>query len=505
MRRSRAILRLSSCALFLCALIGCAPAGAAKHDSAQEAGRRAAEEAPLAIEDCVVALLDEKAGSAERIRAIEALGELPADQVVVALPGLLRAVRSNDGRESDAARGVLANEDLKTERAALEELARKRHASLESDRSLLYFTAHLWAKSRGGWDDAPRLAQMTQAKDSRVRKLALDIVLHWMDRPGEMGMRRLDHGDIEDDAARVQLARALIAAAERDPLQADKLIKRLRRLVWDRPEFRPVFVDSLRYRWDFQLDAWQAVEGLCELSPSGIYMTMAISELIAAYESGRSWGDRRDDQVAAIVRRLTPAGQAAVVRAVSARIRESNRASVPLLAEIRDPPLRLILGLLNDPDGDVRLQAARILQKSSVRGDGVTGAWRKRLDDPDERVRTLAAEVLGTADAERHARLRGLLIELKGETPEGRGRAALQLQEARLEAPEIGAALVRAVRARDLAVREGLILAIEGSLGSGRTALEVLKELAAKESDPARRACARAALREVEGLKKERP
>jgi hypothetical protein len=70
----------------------------------------------------------------------------------------------------------------------------------------------------------------------------------------------------------------------------------------------------------------------------------------------------------------------------------------------------------------------------------------------------------------------------------------MQLHEAKVVPAEITAPLMRAVDRRDMAAREGLVLAVERCVATGRPADEVLKAFADdREAD----AYARAGLREL--------
>jgi hypothetical protein len=76
--------------------------------------------------------------------------------------------------------------------------------------------------------------------------------------------------------------------------------------------------------------------------------------------------------------------------------------------------------------------------------------------------------------------------------------AARQIQSLGLDAPDVTALLVRATDAGDLATREGLRLALEGSFATARPPREVLATLAESSNpDATTRAYARAALRQL--------
>ncbi|HEY7115611.1 MAG TPA: hypothetical protein VH475_03435 [Tepidisphaeraceae bacterium] len=131
----------------------------------------------------------------------------------------------------------------------------------------------------------------------------------------------------------------------------------------------------------------------------------------------------------------------------------------------------------------------------------ISQLWRER----DARVRADVANALGTPEARAMATMADVLADLRAPDPMTRSAAARRLESLDVAPPELTEALIRAVDARDLASREGLLIGIERAYFESADAITILRTLAASEGDPARRAYARAALREVRNGAKERP
>ncbi|HYE21128.1 MAG TPA: hypothetical protein VEA69_21960 [Tepidisphaeraceae bacterium] len=138
-----------------------------------------------------------------------------------------------------------------------------------------------------------------------------------------------------------------------------------------------------------------------------------------------------------------------------------------------------VLAVLGTSDATVRAE----LERRYLRGPGA-----------DERA--LAAEALGTDDARRAARLPSLIAELRGPSPEGRARAARELQSLGAASPAVSAALLKAVDAGDFAAREGLAVALQTAWERDVPAEQVLADADA-EKDEATRAYLRAARRAI--------
>jgi hypothetical protein len=133
-----------------------------------------------------------------------------------------------------------------------------------------------------------------------------------------------------------------------------------------------------------------------------------------------------------------------------------------------------------------------------AKDEGARAAATDLLTDASGEVRLAAAALLGDERSLALAALPQWLAELRGADPERRALAARRLDGAAVAAPELTGALVRAVDRRDMAARQGLIAAVEQSVASGRPFREVLDATAAaRDGDPAARAYARAALREL--------
>lgn len=162
---------------------------------------------------------------------------------------------------------------------------------------------------------------------------------------------------------------------------------------------------------------------------------------------------------------------------------------------------RQLLSRLAVGKPEVQLSAARMLAVVGVPDDpGQTRAALGRLlRSSDPALRSAAAEALGTPAARDLARVPELLRDLSAEAPGARRVAARQIQSLAVDAPpEITALLVRATDAWDMATREGLRLALEGSFATARPPKEVPTTLAASSNpDATTRAYARAALRQL--------
>jgi hypothetical protein len=159
---------------------------------------------------------------------------------------------------------------------------------------------------------------------------------------------------------------------------------------------------------------------------------------------------------------------------------------------------RTALPHLAAPRTDVRAAALAVLRSTDPADPATRRALTVHLKNRFEDVRLAAAEMLGDPRSMNLARLPGWLADLRADSGDRRALAARQLETSGLLPPDLSAALVRAVDRRDLAAREGLLLAVERVTAKPGPARDALQSLAAAEADPATRAYARAALRELD-------
>jgi hypothetical protein len=161
-----------------------------------------------------------------------------------------------------------------------------------------------------------------------------------------------------------------------------------------------------------------------------------------------------------------------------------------------------IAAILNAPKvtTSTRLAALGTLKPMGLHGDAIALAVNRLSEDADDSIRYAAGEVLKRQDIMDHARIPGLLRDLRAASPTLRLTAANQLDSLAIEPAPITKALVRATTSGDMPAREGLLRAIERARAEKKDSLDMLKQLAAvpERSDPTTRAYARAALRAIE-------
>jgi hypothetical protein len=143
-----------------------------------------------------------------------------------------------------------------------------------------------------------------------------------------------------------------------------------------------------------------------------------------------------------------------------------------------------------------RAAALKTLSFTGLHGPEIRPALEPLLEDPDEALRLAAATLLDRKDVLARMRVPELLRDLRSDVIDRRMIAARRLDDLGVEPKEITGALLRAVDRRDMPAREGLIAALEAAHASHKPTLEVLQRTA-DASDPAPRAYARAALREI--------
>jgi hypothetical protein len=128
---------------------------------------------------------------------------------------------------------------------------------------------------------------------------------------------------------------------------------------------------------------------------------------------------------------------------------------------------------------------------------GARAALESLLDHPGERLRIVAAEVLGDPATLARVRQVGWLRDLRSDTLSTRLLAARQLEESGVVDKAFCAVLARAIEQRNMPVREGLTLALERSARSQQAPITALRAIAEDKRDAASQAYARAALRYV--------
>jgi HEAT repeat protein len=449
---------------------------------------------------------------AARLASIRSISDLSAQMARVAIPALCYATADPSHDVRDAAHAVLQdvlvkleiigggpNDPVQQAQAFAEWMNNSSSAPgldfFGAPEGLIKATALRWSIAFGGWKDAPQLADLMGSSDPLVRRLALLIAFNWLNDPKGTQTPRPRRRELDEDA-RVRIAHGLALEAETKPLIAYSLADKLRVLAWDRPELSKVYFDSFNV-FSFYRGVWSAIDELQQASPSGRYMARAIPLMITAYENPSP--DDRRSQVAAIVRRLTPENRASAFRFIRQSIKIGSYGSLELLAEFPDEAPALLMNLMQDKDADIRLRAGRVLLAIDRHNKPeVAASWRKLLNDPDERVRTFAAQAIGTKDALVEARLVTLLQDLRSTDPHIRFRAATELSDMTAVDRQITAALLRAVNERDMPAREGLLLAIERAGASQKSPAEELTIAAANDPDPVRRAYAKAALRALQ-------
>jgi hypothetical protein len=194
--------------------------------------------------------------------------------------------------------------------------------------------------------------------------------------------------------------------------------------------------------------------------------------------------------------------QLMIASAAARAARETGAAFPPdALARLRSDPnvtARALASALGSQDVQVRFAAVRSLQTLDPRALLVHEPAVARVirADPDPRVRAAAVALLGDDHALALARVPDLIADCRADSPTLRETAARQLEEIALFPAPVTAALRRAVAARDMAAREGLLRALERAFAAQSDPLLSLQS-AADAPDSATRAYARAALREL--------
>ncbi|HEY7117028.1 MAG TPA: HEAT repeat domain-containing protein [Tepidisphaeraceae bacterium] len=176
----------------------------------------------------------------------------------------------------------------------------------------------------------------------------------------------------------------------------------------------------------------------------------------------------------------------------------------PALAALLDSPALAAPGAPLARVDPRQLQAATraVMRATCAYVPAIRPIVERLCRNPDPDIRRTAADALGTQEARALAAVANVLADLRSNDPLTRSAAARRLESLGVEPPELTAALVRAVDARDLASREGLILALERSYfdagdADAGDAVATLRTLAATDADPTQRAYARAALRQL--------
>jgi hypothetical protein len=136
--------------------------------------------------------------------------------------------------------------------------------------------------------------------------------------------------------------------------------------------------------------------------------------------------------------------------------------------------------------------------KQTARGEWAAAreTLRPLLRHRDSAIRATAAELLNTPEDLAIARTGDALADVHSESPTLRATAARQLHALNVLPPRLTNALIKAVDNRDLAAREGLLRALEDAYFNKTDAIASLKALA-NDTDPAQKAYARAALRQI--------
>ncbi|HSI35398.1 MAG TPA: hypothetical protein VK986_17590 [Tepidisphaeraceae bacterium] len=238
-----------------------------------------------------------------------------------------------------------------------------------------------------------------------------------------------------------------------------------------------------------------------------VRMTLGQKNAVAALAGLMSDGDPGVRLSAAMAAGVDPLKSQAVV-AVQTLLEEGKPIGVgPLRAlNVRSDGLAKLAGeRLLGPDASKDGKSSKDAKRAALEVLAVLGTSdaavraeleRRYLRGPGAEERALAAEALGTDEARRTARLPSLLAELRGPSPEGRARAARELQSLGFASPAVSAALIKAVDAGDFAAREGLAIALQTAWERDVQAEQVLAAADA-EKDETKRAYLRAARRAV--------
>jgi len=452
----------------------------------------------LPLELCIVTLLDPDASDEAKLRAIESFQDLSEVDRRVVRP----AIELQNGQVPRPVQGtgrIAAMLDTSDIWWPDHDPAKADLAATTTPNRI----AAEWARAYGGWRDAPRLADFFDHPDSRVRRLARDILVTWLIGPDATRpppTRPLY--DVDPDV-RLRLAEGLVQAARNDDDRvAAHLVACLRRLVWDRPElagYVNAVVASRPYVARSAADDG-ALEALLAAPPPPRGPDFGVREFLARHPTDNR--GHLDDSAAAAVRRMPPATKAAIARLAVNMFAGGNPAALEYLPLVTrpaaaSPPPELLTALKAEGDPALRRRAARVLHAMGVRSPAVNAAWATAINDPDEQVRNLAAAAIGTPVAADWARLNTLLRDLRDPDPGARLRAAHQVAESHLVEPDVAAALLRACRNRDMPAREGLLLAIEHARAALEPTADALQRAADQSADPTARAFARAALREL--------
>jgi hypothetical protein len=157
-----------------------------------------------------------------------------------------------------------------------------------------------------------------------------------------------------------------------------------------------------------------------------------------------------------------------------------------------------VLKLLIGENAAARDASLVVLKMIGVQATDVRAALQAMLRMPEEDVRFRVAELLGDEESRRLAHMPAILRDLRSDEPAVRLQAAKRGQTLAIADARITAALMKAVEDRNMPVREGIVLALERSHQSGASAMDALKQFAQPTTEPAIRAYAKAALREIE-------
>ena len=135
---------------------------------------------PLSFEQCLAIFLNDEAPAIDKIRAARAARALPTAEGSVLFWIELAQADPAVIEELTVAYKMLGLES--DWQARLQGLIRKDRALNE--------LARQWPISLGGWRSAPRLADMIDSPDPRMRQLSASIVADWLQDPAQ-GMRRI--------------------------------------------------------------------------------------------------------------------------------------------------------------------------------------------------------------------------------------------------------------------------------------------------------------------------
>jgi len=184
-------------------------------------------------------------------------------------------------------------------------------------------------------------------------------------------------------------------------------------------------------------------------------------------------------------------------------IRRMSATALGTLGPLAKDALNPLLVLRNDTDPDVREQSLIAARHIAPDDPRIAKAVHQLMRDPNLAVRDRARAQVPILQGHQRPDPAVLIEQLRSQNPLTRRLAAKTIADEAMVPDVIAAALVKAVDQGDFAVREGLVQGIEQAWAAEIEVDVALKKSQDFESNPAKRAYAKAALRAVTSIEKE--